>query len=252
MTPVVRVCAVTGRGRVRSANEDALLVGGWVNQASEPELTTLEFAYTSDRPPVIAVADGLGGHPAGALASRLALADVAARASEWTDEAAVRQGLTEVGRTVLEVGSRDPATWGMATTIAGMVLDKDRARCFNVGDSRVYRVVAGYPEQVSVDHAVLGPDGTPSGRVTQALGDPPDQAGGAHVATVPVEPGDRFLVCSDGLTGPVPVAVLRQLLREPDLTCLVDRLLAATHQAGAPDNVSIIVIDPSRLTIRSG
>jgi serine/threonine protein phosphatase PrpC len=182
----------------------------------------------------------------------MALTGVATRASEWTDEAAVRRGLAAVGQTVLEVGSRDPATRDMATTIAGMVLDQDRARCFNVGDSRVYRVVAGYPEQVSVDHAVLGPDGTPTGRVTRVLGDPPDRAGPAHVTTVPVEPGDRFLVCSDGLTGPVPEAVLRQLLREPDLTCLVDRLLAASYRAGAPDNVSIIVIEPIRLTIRSG
>jgi protein phosphatase len=195
------------------------------------------------QPTAVAVADGLGGHPAGAVASRVALTHIAAISTSWTTLDSVQAGLEEVNHLVRTTAATGLRTAGMATTVAGIMLGLDTVLCFNVGDSRVYRITDGYTEQISIDDAILGPEGEATGRVTQVLGSGPDAPFRPHVAELPVESGVRFLICSDGLTGPVSRHEIRQLCHEQDLLLMITALTRAAHQAGAPDNVSIIGVE---------
>jgi protein phosphatase len=244
------VCAVTTTGKVRTANQDAVLVGGWLSQTEDARPTMLQLPF--DPPVVCAVADGLGGHLAGDLASRLALVEVATICPQWTDVDAIREGLTAVDQLLSTTGERDARTHGMATTIAGVVLGPDRVWWFNVGDSRVYLVTDGRAEQASVDDAVFGANGQPTGRVTQVLGGTAGVPLAPHVSEIPGGPGSRVLLCSDGLTGLVPRRELRRLCREPDLEAMVTGLYDAAYAAGATDNVSIVALDLPEFTAPAG
>lgn len=243
MTPVcARVVALTGRGKVRPNNQDGVLFDGWISQASRERAMTLATAWAP--PLACAVADGMGGHPAGDLASRLALTQVAACGAGWTEPDALRAGLEKVNELLHSAGQRNPHTTGMGTTIAGLVLTAEHALCFNIGDSRVYQITGGYVEQLSTDDARLDAAGQPNGMLTQALGGSSPVV--PHVTTVHLDSLDspaRFLLCTDGISGPIPASALRRLCREPDAPRLCDGLLAAAEEKGAPDNVSIMILD---------
>ncbi|MGC4806420.1 PP2C family protein-serine/threonine phosphatase [Micromonospora sp. DT233] len=233
----VRACAVTARGAVRPGNEDAVLLFDWINQSPRARLTELTTAWTP--PLVCAVADGLGGHSAGELASRLAVADVANRYIAWDGPQAVHDGVIAVGHALHDTAARQPGTGGMRTTLAGVLLVDDGAYVFNVGDSRVYRLTDGYLEQLSVDDA--GPDGA---TVTQSLGDPPEPPLAPHVALARLDPaGGRFLLCTDGVHGQLDERQFRAICREPDARALVERLRDEVYAAGAADNLTAVVVD---------
>ncbi|MFG1802918.1 PP2C family protein-serine/threonine phosphatase [Micromonospora carbonacea] len=233
----VRVCAVTARGAVRTGNEDAVLVLDWISQSPRARVTDLTTAWTP--PLACAVADGLGGHRAGELASRLAAADLANRYIAWDSPRAVHDGIVAVGRALHDTAARQPGTAGMRTTIAGVLLTGDGAYVFNVGDSRAYRITDGYLEQLSVDDS--GPDGA---TVTQCLGDPPAAPLAPHVALASLDPaGARFLLCTDGVHGQLDERRLRAICRTPDPRALVETLRDEVYAAGAADNLTAVVVD---------
>ncbi|WP_229075944.1 PP2C family serine/threonine-protein phosphatase [Actinoplanes sp. DH11] len=237
----VRVTALTGRGAVRPGNQDAVLAFDWISQATEPRVVQLTAA--GPPPLLFAVADGLGGHNAGDLASRLAVADLAARHPGWDTAEAVHAGLVAIGESLHHTAARSPATAGMRTTVAGLLLTTDGVCVFNVGDSRVYRVTDGYLEQLSVDHA--------SGRstVTQALGDPPADPLDPFVQQSAPDPaGARYLLCTDGIHGALDDRALRKACRLTDPADLATTLRDDTFAAGAPDNLSLLVIDIAAAT----
>jgi serine/threonine protein phosphatase PrpC len=238
----VRVAALTGRGSVRDHNEDAALVFGWLSQVARPQRVEVVSDLT---PPLLcAVADGLGGHRAGAVASRLALASIAEDCLLWTNQDAVRAGLQAVSGLVHDVGAQRPDRRGMRTTIAGVLLGVGEAVWFNVGDSRLHQITDGYVEQLSHDDAVIDENGEPTAIVTQTIWDEPEQVA-AHVGAVPLPPGrtTRLLLSTDGVWGPVGEPALRRLCREPDLGTLVVSLRDAVYEAGAPDNLTVVALD---------
>lgn len=246
MSTLVKAAAVTGRGLLRGANEDALLLLGWVCQTDRPQPVVIS-AEVGPPAVVVAVADGLGGHAAGALASRLAVQEIAARADGWDGPDAVRDGLRAVDHGLYAAAEGDARLSGMGTTVAGIVVGGREVLWFSVGDSRVYLVVDGYPEQLSTDDAVATPSGEASGRVTQALGGGPGFRLQPHVEAVPGGEGDlRLLLCTDGLTGVVGRDELRRACREADAPTVTRLLFDAAHHAGAPDNVSVVVVDVAR------
>lgn len=204
------------------------------------------------------VADGMGGHEAGELASRTAI-EVLRELSEGV------LGPDDVRRTVRRAHAAVralPATTGRrpGTTATGVVLtEHDDTPCWlvlNVGDSRTYRMAGGVLEQVTLDHSEVA-ELVASGLVpadeasrhprrnvvTRVLG------GGAtsvepDVWLLPVSPGDRMLVCSDGLTDELSDARIQAELRSQDAAQpAADRLVAAALAAGGRDNVTAIVVD---------
>jgi protein phosphatase len=221
------------------------------------------------RPPVFAVADGMGGHAAGRQASA-AVIDRLARAtgaSGGGPETLTVEGLRallheaddEIRRTAATLGDAR----GMGTTVAGVALvDEQPAHeqpgpcwaIFHIGDSRVYRLTGEGLQQLSTDHSVvqeLVDAGMISADaaavhpqrhlVTRALGvGPPAEA---DVLLLPVRPGQRFLVCSDGLTGELRDAEIAGLLADRDAEAAAGELVRTAAMRGASDNVTAVVVD---------
>ena len=219
---------------MRAVNEDALL------------------AY----PPVFLVADGMGGHDAGDVASRLAVeefAQLAGRASASADD--VHACFTRTATRIRE--SFEGRAGG--TTVAGVAVAEHEGGAywlvFNVGDSRVYRWAGDELTQISVDHSVvqelvdsgeLAPGDIaahPERHVlTRALGSGP--APEPDYWLIPAGPFDRLLMCSDGLTREVPDALIAEVLgRYGDPQEAAQVLVRLAIDAGGHDNVSTVVVD---------
>jgi protein phosphatase len=225
--------AATSVGRVRQVNEDSYLAV----------------------PPLFVVADGMGGHGAGDLASRIAI-------EEMTACAALRPLFAEAVLTTLEqanrfIVERDAAN-RMGTTVTGLAgletAGGDQLMVFNIGDSRVYRLVGDRLEQLTVDHSevqelvLAGVITKEQARthprrnvVTRALGGDtgllPD-----HWLLPPIG-GDRYLICSDGLFGELPDEVILPLLSVGSPEQAAEALVAAANDAGGRDNVTVVVVD---------
>lgn len=232
--------AATDVGRVRQVNEDALLA----------------------QPPVFVVADGLGGHEAGEIASRIVAEELGRLGGR--DGLAVQdvtEALEAAGARVRGLSGPDGAALNAGTTATGIVAVQDGGEpawlVFNVGDSRVYRL-RDELEQLSVDHSLvqeLVDDGLLSQEqarhhpqrnvITRALGgvdrSDPD------LRLVPPSPGTRWLLCSDGLTNELSDDDVARLLRaEDDPQAAADRLVRAALDAGGHDNIAVVVVDERR------
>lgn len=150
--PYVAVSALSHPGLLRDRNEDSLVVGPWTLCATVTE-NPQTLAFPLGTPLVVAVADGLGGHPGGEVASALVARQLAAVGAALSDEDAVRSALSTCNRAVYEAAGGDAggelATMG--TTVAGAVVQPDALLVFNVGDSRVFAASPDGLRQVSVD-----------------------------------------------------------------------------------------------------
>ncbi|GAB3308837.1 hypothetical protein GCM10027451_18200 [Geodermatophilus aquaeductus] len=214
-------------------------------------------------PGLLVVADGVGGNRGGATAARLAVAEVTRRA------AAARADGTEAGPdaglagalaaadAAVRAAAADPALAGMATTCTAAVLARDgRVVVAHVGDSRALLLRAGVLTRLTTDHSlvqalVASGDLTPEEAAVspmrsvllRALGGSADP-GPADLIAVAAEPGDRLLLCSDGLSGVVPAGTLQRVLgaeRRP--AAAAARLVMAALAAGTRDDVTVVVAD---------
>ena len=230
----IRGGARTDVGLVRRRNEDSFLV----------------------RERLFAVADGMGGHRGGNVASSLALDTVATTvpATGATAEDLV-DAVRSANGAVLERALADPELEGMGTTLTAMLMRGDEGLVAHVGDSRAYLFRDGELRQVTEDHTLvrrmvvegrLTPEEAevhPARSIlTRALGVEPEVD--VDREAVSLRDGDRLLLCTDGLTGMVPEEGIRETLRrEPDPQAAADALVAAAVAAGGEDNVTVLVLD---------
>jgi serine/threonine protein phosphatase PrpC len=235
MTLHLRWAAVTDQGHVRSNNQDAY--------------------YAGDR--LLVVADGMGGMAAGDVASRLAVDAMASLDVPIDNEHqmdALHKALEAANGRIAEHVSTDSALQGMGTTMTAVIFSGDRAALAHVGDSRAYLLRDGRLNQLTkddtyvqmlVDQGLIRPEeaaGHPRRAVvTQALqGEPVSPS---YVIVEP-EAGDRWLLCSDGLTTVVPAEQIEQEMNAvADPQECAQRLLDLALQGGGPDNVTVIVAD---------
>ncbi|MEO7026742.1 MAG: protein phosphatase 2C domain-containing protein [Caulobacteraceae bacterium] len=229
---------------MRSSNEDTLSVDG----AIIPHEELQEFLLTGDTDHLLLVADGMGGHAKGEVASQLALASMNASWRRSHPEFDPAPAIRRANERVYAEMARDHTRRGMGATLAGLHLRSVEGCWFNVGDSRLYHYRAGRLRQVSVDHVpradtIAGR--ARSHRITQAIG-------GGH-APVDVQPavgvvefyrGDRILLCTDGLTDVLAdqeIATINAECATVSETAI--RLKAAVFDAGAPDNVTCLLLE---------
>jgi protein phosphatase len=226
--------AASDPGQVRANNQDAAV--------AEEQL--------------FAVADGMGGHAAGEVASRVAVESMRESVGDGTLVDAVRVANRSVWTRALE----DPQLRGMGTTLSAIALVDDpdettRVHVVNVGDSRVYLLRDGELEQITVDHSLVAElerEGQITAQearvhpqrniVTRVLGQSPD----VDVDEFSIDPyrGDRFLLCSDGLFNELEDDDLAAVLRtERDPQRAVDALVERANAAGGRDNITVIVVD---------
>lgn len=231
----VRAACATHVGRIRIENEDAL-------------------AANDDRL-LWAVADGMGGHARGAWAAAqtcAAVGNIGLSGELAHDREALADQLARTNAAVHAESMRHNTTIG--TTVVALLLADGRFACLWAGDSRAYLLRGGCLRQVTSDHSqvqelVAAGLLTPERARDHPLGNVVTRAIGV-AATVAVDrvedtvlPGDRFLLCSDGLTKVVSDAEIASMLAWPKVDEACRQLLDRTLQRGAPDNVSLIVVD---------
>jgi serine/threonine protein phosphatase PrpC len=235
----LRFGMATDVGRLRAVNEDSILAVA----------------------PLFAVADGMGGHAAGEVASQVALSTVEERfvdADTHTTESLV-QAVQAANRAIHDRSVADLHLRGMGTTLTGVaVVERDgseRLAVVNVGDSRTYVVQDGILQQITRDHTYVE-DLVAAGEITadearfhprrhiitRALGIDPDVQVDAWEA--PAAAGDRYLVCSDGLFNEVDDGQIAAVLTgREDPQYAADTLVELANAAGGRDNISVIVVD---------
>jgi serine/threonine protein phosphatase PrpC len=232
-----RVGSRTDIGRARQRNEDSLLV----------------------RDPLYAVADGIGGHRGGDVASHLAI-ETLEQAEPTADLSAdgIVQRIKEANRRIVERGEADRALRGMGTTMTALIATDDKAHLAHVGDSRAYLLRDGAFQQLSEDHTLvqrmvrdgkISPDeafGHPQRSIlTRALGS--EDSVDVDVLTLDLHEGDRLLLCTDGLSGLVqPEEIQAVLEEEPDPQRACNLLVEAANEAGGDDNITVIIVDALR------
>jgi serine/threonine protein phosphatase PrpC len=242
--PYVAVSALSHPGLLRERNEDSLVIGPWTLCATVTEIPqTLVFPLGT--PLVVAVADGLGGHPGGDVASALVVCRIASVGSALSSEDAVRAALLACNRAVYQAADGDEGSelTAMGTTVAGVVVQPDSLLAFNVGDSRVFEASDDGLAQVSVDDSPPHAAGEITSLVTQCLGGSPTYCDILpHVTATSLSPGDRYLICTDGLTDPLTTDVLDGVLREHDDRRAAFELWKAAIAAGGPDNITLAIV----------
>ena len=227
----VSVGAATDIGQVREGNEDSYLI--------------VE--------PLYAVADGMGGHRGGEVASSLALETVHGMFERR--EGSLAEQVAEANRAVFDRSQNDRKVSGMGTTLTAAQIDGNRVHLVHVGDSRAYLLHAGQLMQITEDHTLVHRmvlEGEISEEeaethphrsvLTRALG--VDQNIQVDEGDLEVAPGDRLLLCTDGLTGMVPEGQIRKILLEtPDPQEAVDNLVKGANRAGGIDNITAVILD---------
>lgn len=233
----LRAGAASDVGRVRSVNQDCYLVeeGLWV------------------------VADGMGGHAAGDVAARVAVDTIHDSYSPGAGDQALIDAIQRANRAVWQRAREDAALRGMGTTVTAVAAAEGDGSgslvVANVGDSRAYLFESGELSQLTADHSLVeelvragelspGEAAAHPQRhiVTRALGIDPDIEVDTWIITP--HPGDRFVVCSDGLSNEVDGAGITRVLREErDAQAAADRLVEMAKANGGADNITVIVLD---------
>jgi len=224
-------------GRVRQGNEDALLAEHGV----------------------FVVADGMGGHNAGEVASELAVTTMRSALRDFVTSTEQLRELVQQANTTIYTASLDDSTQrGMGTTLTALVMIPgitDRVLVANVGDSRTYVLRNGQLSRITTDHSyvqelvnegVITADDArkhpQKNIVTRALGI--DRYVAVDVFSHDMQPGDRFLLCSDGLVDEVTDAdITHILLDNPQASDAATELVVAANAAGGRDNTTVIVVD---------
>jgi len=230
--------ALTDRGRKRPSNEDA-------------------FGYSIEHG-VYVVCDGMGGAAAGEVASSVAVAEVMQlltnRPGTNPLPADAEQAVAAANEAIFSRSQRSEKLSGMGTTLVALLEEERHAWMLNVGDSRGYRLRNSNLEQITLDHSLVEEQmrlGQMSEEealrsplknvITRALGT--QSVVTPDVFELESEPGDLFLLCTDGLTRELSDSLLESLLRlDLPLESLCSRLVAAANQAGGHDNITCLLV----------
>jgi serine/threonine protein phosphatase PrpC len=226
------------------------------NQDSFASLPATDLEQWQARGHVFLVADGMGAHAVGELASKLAADGIPHIYSKHAEEgpvAALRKAFVEANLSIHNRGQANKEFEGMGTTAIALVIRPEGAWIGHVGDSRAYRIRAGKIEQLSFDHSLVwelarrqkkNPDeleGVPSNVIIRSMGPEPlvqVDVEGPH----PLEPGDAFILCSDGLSGPVEDRQIGAVVSSLPAAEACRLLVHLANLHGGPDNVTAIVV----------
>jgi serine/threonine protein phosphatase PrpC len=235
-----RTIARSELGLIRDGNEDAALVS----------------------PLLVAVADGMGGHAGGEVASKIAITSVKALSNVLNDPSLDDESREDlllnisfsIDHEIAEVANADRSLQGMGTTLTALHLNGDNVELLHIGDSRCYQWQGKKLTQLSYDHTVmqelldqgrLTPDEVfthpQRSLLTQAL------IGDSGIDPIlhlyPAKVGDRFLLCSDGLSSVLSEHEISLVIKKSQPSEVVDQLLDAVLEKGAPDNVTILWVE---------
>lgn len=238
------IAAFTHRGRVRPVNEDAVAVN---TRVLTGDMTEPLIMPVSDDNCVLMIADGMGGHAHGAMASRTVLDYLVAAIDRLADPASCAEVIEDANQHLFDLMHEQEERLGMGSTLVGAVLNADQLVTFNVGDSRTYLFSSGQLIQLSRDDVPEEDKYRVGHRRSHAL----TQALGGSSLPVAIEPhvtveaplasGETLLLCSDGLTDMVGHHAMESILRGARTPLMsVRRFVAEAFRAGGRDNISLI------------
>ena len=227
-------------GLVRSGNEDSALASAHL----------------------IAVADGMGGHAAGEVASKIAITTLADSAVVFTNPEIDQESADDLFLTAIHAINNEikvavdenPQLSGMGTTLTSLFLRGNAVALLHIGDSRAYRLRGNSFEQLSVDHTVIQ-ELLNAGTITESeISTHPQRSVltqvlmGDGLLEIPLpiferKVKDRYLICSDGLSSVLTEKEIKSLIKGKDRDQALDALIDATYINGAPDNVTIVIAD---------
>lgn len=252
----VLCCYLTNTGKVRKINEDSLLVNElpiFRKDMIQPECTEL----TGERHLYI-VADGLGGHSRGDLASRTVVELFGKEQKSIRDEESLLAIIGLAKDTLNRMAGADFLLFGLGTTIAGLIIDGTGALIFNCGDCRVYRLIAGMGmERLTKDHSLVE-DLVDQGIITERqvrfhpnknivtsmiAGDLLGLAPQVFTARSECHPGEKYLICSDGVWENFDSAEMERIVSLHSLEDGAKRLPERILETGARDNFTFILIE---------
>jgi PPM family protein phosphatase len=240
----------TDPGRKRVNNEDAFLV--------------------NDKLGLYAVADGIGGREGGEVASRIAVETLEEAVPDLLGDKnrtpaagstlngrpelpALRHAVAVMNRKILDAASRSAALGGMGTTLTTLLIANKRACVAHIGDSRLYRLSSGRLGQLTNDHSVVAEQvraGLLSAEkalaspyrhvITKALGI--DREAAPDLTDHPLQQGDTFLLCTDGLTDMVADREIASILAGHSPRDAVNKLIGSANERGGVDNITVVVV----------
>jgi serine/threonine protein phosphatase PrpC len=236
MSIALRYTVQSDVGLLREGNEDSAYAG----------------------PHLLAIADGMGGHAAGEVASAVAIATLAPLDADTAGVdmlQALADAIAEANAELKQIAQADPATEGMGTTLTALLWSGDEVALCHIGDSRAYLLRDGVFHQITHDHTLVQ-SLVDEGRLTpEAAASHPQRSlvMRALQSSVPAEPdlamlkaevGDRFLLCSDGLSDVVSDETVQKTLTElTDLDEAVSQLINLAIRSGGPDNITCVLAD---------
>ena len=238
--------AITHRGLARSQNEDAHCVAHSVEVKSDTE-TASRYLF--------AIADGLGGHQGGAVASRMALKSIKDEFHKWhggSPESLVTQAMQKANQRIFCVAQTDPEKFQkMQTTLTVVVLDQDSLTVGHIGDCRLYRLREGCIKILTRDHTMASDmlqmhlisaeqASHHPGRhqLTRSVGG--DLFMNADILREQVLPEDTYLLCSDGLWSELSDEEILNTMQQNDVSAACEKLVRYALSAGAPDNITAL------------
>jgi protein phosphatase len=242
----IHFASLSDRGRVRSNNEDS--AGYFVPEGTE-EL--------EERGAVFVVADGMGGHRGGEIASRIAVRTILAfytADSSGDRSEALARAFHEANETIIQEAVADSTLFGMGTTCTALALQSGRAYVAHVGDSRCYLLRDGTIRQLTSDHSIVGEmvrsgilsdeDARNHPRrnvITRSLGAQPELSTETP-ESLALRPGDTFLLCSDGLTGYLADDELAAVLAAHSPEEAGKKMIKMANEHGGRDNITVQVV----------
>src|SRR5215469_1781348 len=236
MTIALRYTVQSDVGLLRDGNEDSAYAG----------------------PHLLAIADGMGGHAAGEVASAVAIATLAPLDADTTGVdmlQALADAIADANAELRQIAEADPATEGMGTTLTALLWSDDQVALCHIGDSRGYLLREGEFHQITHDHTLVQ-SLVDEGRLTQEAAASHPQRSlvmRALQSSIPAEPdlalmkanvGDRYLLCSDGLSDVVSDETVQKTLTDlTDLDDAVGQLIDLAIRSGGPDNITCVLAD---------
>jgi protein phosphatase len=217
-------------GRVRDLDEDSIAV------------VRIDTLYSSRKKEyvLLVLADGLGGHNAGEIASSLGIKTVAEFISKvlvsvnnGNYSELLKSAISEANNAIFNYAIENPECHGMGTTIVAAIIDRDNLHAGNVGDSRLYIINKKDIRQITVDHTLS------NGTLSRAVGVSPSIE--ADTFETKIIGGDTILICCDGLTDVVEGNVVMNTVLRNNAADACNKLIELANEAGGPDNISVII-----------
>ncbi len=234
---------ISHTGNVRGINQDNLICNGTYMKTDDSEIIfPLSGTVVTKTPTLFGIFDGMGGEECGEIASFIAAKEASTMSLNKDGVLALTDYCKQANTKICEYAENN-AISAMGTTAAMLLCSKDEITLCNIGDSKIFRFADGELEQISKDHVVISAFGTKP-PLSQNLGIPPDQLLiEPYLSQGRYKNGDKYLICSDGLTDMLTLEEIKELLVSQNIEDSASNLVDRTLKNGGKDNVTVILLE---------